>query len=194
MHVPIDVVAHILLSLGWLLKRELFFCDFGNVCACYLPCLGAKVFLCLLLRHLGKKFWSCFQLDCFFLFYFLIQSRNFSSAEGIVQTSTPRSFQHPMSLFNPTSLINLTSAHYHLVRFPDPVTDGSGSGNLTNIHLEIDGDTLKQGDFNCGASSHADFFLNYFLSKVLKFTQISSQILRFLTARLAGWAIKVTLL
>ena len=96
--------------------------------------------------------------------------------------STPRSFQHPMSLFNPTSLINLTSAHYHLVRFPDPVTDGSGSGNLTNIHLEIDGDTLKQGDFNCGASSQADFFLNYFLSKVLKFTQISSQILHFLTA------------
>ena len=132
-----------------------------------------------------KNFWSCFQLLCFLLLYFLIQSRNFSSAEGIVQMSTPRSFQHPKSLLNPTSVINLTTAHYQLVRFPDPVTDGSGSGNLTNIHLEIDGDTLNQGDFNCGASSQADFILNYFLSKVLKFTKKSSQILHFLTARLA---------
>ena len=170
MHVPIDVVAHILLSLGWLLKRELFFCDFGNVCACYLPCLGAKVFLCLVLRHLGKKFLILFSITVLFLLYFLIQSRNFSSAEGIVQmSSTPRSFQHPMSLLNPTSVINLTTAHYQLVRFPDPVTDGSGSGNLTNIHLEIDGDTLKQGDFNCGASSQADFILNSFTRGTRRF-------------------------
>ena len=135
-----------------------------------------------------ENFWSCFQLLCFLLLYFLIQSRNFSSAEGIGQMSIPVSFQHPMSLLNPTSVINLTTAHYHLVKFPNPVTNGSGSGNLTHIHLEIDGDTLKQGDLNCGASSQADFFLNYFLSKVLKFTKISSQILHFLTARLAGWS------
>ena len=55
----------------------------------------------------------------------------------------------------------------------------------------------KQGDFNCGASFQADFILNYFLSNFPKFSQISSnflkppqissQILHFLPARLAGW-------
>ena len=93
-----------------------------------------------------KNFLSCFQLLCFLL-YFLIQPENFSSAEGIVQMSTPRSFHHPISLLNPTSVINLTTTHYHQLKFLDPLTDGSGLGNLTNIHLEIDGDTLKQGDF-----------------------------------------------
>ena len=54
--------------------------------------------------------------------------------------------------------------------------------------------TISQGDFNCRASSQADFILNYFLSNVLKcpqmssnflkFPQISSQILHFLQA---GW-------
>ena len=49
----------------------------------------------------------------------------------------------------------------------------------------------QQGDSNCGASSQANFILNYFfsnfLSNFLQFPQILSQILHFLPARLAGW-------
>ena len=41
------------------------------------------------------------------------------------------------------------------------------------IHIE-----LSQGDFNCGASSKADFILNYFLSKFLNFPKISSNFLK----------------
>ena len=40
------------------------------------------------------------------------------------------------------------------------------------IHIE-----LSKGDFNCGASSKADFILNYFLSKFLNFPKISSNFL-----------------
>ena len=45
----------------------------------------------------------------------------------------------------------------------------------------------RQGNFNCGASSQAGFILNYFLSNLPKFPQISSHFLHFLPARLAGW-------
>ena len=54
------------------------------------------------------------------------------------------------------------------------------------IHIE-----LSQGDFNCGASSKADFILNYFLSNFLKFS------LKFSISFHPGWkaeTIKVTLL
>ena len=37
--------------------------------------------------------------------------------------------------------------------------------------------TISQGDFNCRASSQADFILNYFLSNFLKFLHISSNFL-----------------
>ena len=43
------------------------------------------------------------------------------------------------------------------------------------------------GDIYCGASSQADFILNYFLSNFLTFPQTSSQIHYFLQAWLAGW-------
>ena len=46
-----------------------------------------------------------------------------------------------------------------------------------------------QGDFNCGASSKADFILNYFL----KFPQISSQMLHFLPADWQAGTIIATL-
>ena len=46
---------------------------------------------------------------------------------------------------------------------------------------------MGQGEFNCGASFQADFILNYFHSKFLNFPKISSQILNFLPAQLAGW-------
>ena len=39
--------------------------------------------------------------------------------------------------------------------------------------------TISQGDFNCRASSQADFILNYFLSNVLNFPQISSNFPKF---------------
>ena len=50
--------------------------------------------------------------------------------------------------------------------------------------------TISQGDFNCRASSQADFILNYFLSNVLNFPQISPNFLSnspFPTSQLAGW-------
>ena len=50
--------------------------------------------------------------------------------------------------------------------------------------------SISQGDFYCRASSQADFILNYFLSNVLKFPQISPNFLSnspFPTSRLAGW-------
>ena len=50
--------------------------------------------------------------------------------------------------------------------------------------------TISQGDFNCRASTQADFILNYFLSNVLNFPQISPNFLSnspFSTSRLAGW-------
>ena len=50
--------------------------------------------------------------------------------------------------------------------------------------------TVHQGDFNCGASSQADFILNYFLSKFLKF------LLKFSISSQPSWqagTIKVTL-
>ena len=55
------------------------------------------------------------------------------------------------------------------------------------VHSEQIHILKDQGDLNCGVSSQADFILNYFLSNFLKFLQISSQILHFLPARLAGW-------
>ena len=47
--------------------------------------------------------------------------------------------------------------------------------------------SVFQGDSNCEASSQADLILNYFLSNFLKIPQISSKILHFLPAWLAGW-------
>ena len=40
--------------------------------------------------------------------------------------------------------------------------------------------TSTQGVFDCGASSQADFILNYFLSNFLKFSQISTNFPKFL--------------
>ena len=66
-------------------------------------------------------------------------------------------------------------------------------------------DNMKQGDFYCGASSQADFILNYFLSNFLsnflKFRQISPIFfkfhLKFFISSQPGWqagTIKVTLI
>ena len=55
----------------------------------------------------------------------------------------------------------------------------------------------KQGDFNCGASSQADFILNHFLSKFLNSPKFSLKFpLKFSISSQPGWqagTIKVTL-
>ena len=50
-------------------------------------------------------------------------------------------------------------------------------GNIRSLLFTI---AKSQGDFNCGASSQADFILNYFLSNFLKFSQISTNFPKFL--------------
>ena len=69
-------------------------------------------------------------------------------------------------------------------QYLDPATVRFAHGYT--IHTVAD----AQGDFICGASPQADFILNYFLSDFLVYLQvpqISSQILNFFPAWLAGW-------
>ena len=85
--------------------------------------------------------------------------------------------RRPFSLLSTHSFAKNTS-------FDHLILNTSEQEAISNAYLFLIG---RQGDTNFGASSQADFILNHFLSNLLKFPQLSSQILHFFSVRLAGW-------